>query len=67
MGGGGKIMAGRGWWGQRYGWAWVVAGGGVEIMAGGGGGGKIMAGRGWSGVVVTKLWLVLGAVDGCTI
>ena len=43
MGGsGGKIMTGRGWWRQNYGWSWVAVGGGGEIMAG----------HGWSWMVV---------------
>ena len=63
MGGsGGKIITGRGWWRQNYGWSWV----GGKIMTGRGwwrqnygwswvvvgGGGEIMAGHGWSWMVV---------------
>ena len=54
MGGGGKIIAGRGWWQQNHGWSWMVVGGGS----------KIMVGHGWSWVVATKLWLVVGGLDG---
>ena len=34
-------MAGHGWWGQIYGWPWVIVDGGS----------KIMAGHGWSWMV----------------
>ena len=34
MGGGGEIMAGRGWWQQIYGWSWMIVGAGGEIMTG---------------------------------
>ena len=54
MGGGGEIMAGRGWWRQNHGWWWMVVG--DED--------KIMAGREWSWVVVTKLWLGVGGGGG---
>ena len=53
VGGGGKIMANRGWswwWWQNYGWSWVNMGGGSEIIAG----------PGWSWEVAAKLWLIVG-------
>ena len=50
MGSDGEIMGGHGWWGQNYGWSWVVLGGD----------GKIMAGLVRSWVVATKLWLLTG-------
>ena len=45
MGGGGKIMAGRGWWRQNEGWSWMVI---AKLWLVVGGGGKIIAGGGWS-------------------
>lgn len=41
VGSGDKIMAGRGWWQQHFGWPGVVVGGGNRIMAD----------RGWSWMV----------------
>ena len=61
MGGGGEIMAGRGWWQQIYGWSWMIVGAGGEIMTGRG---CWWQNYDWSWVVATKLWLVVGVVDG---
>ena len=44
------VVDGHWWWGQNYGWSWVVLGGD----------GKIMAGLVRSWVVATKLWLLTG-------
>ena len=59
VGGGRKIMAGRGWWRQNClvlgnrgwwqqnnDWSWVVLDGGVKLWLVVGGGGKIMVARG---------------------
>ena len=62
MGGGGEIMAGRGWWGrnygcslggrrwwcQNYGWSWVDVGGGGPNIAGCGWSWMVVGGLGWS-------------------
>ena len=45
VGSGDKIMAGRGWWQQHFGWPGVVVGGGNRIMAD----------RGWSWMVALLL------------
>ena len=41
VGDGSKIMAGRGWWQQSYGWSWVEA---TKLWL-------ILGGRGWSWMV----------------